>query len=256
MEFENFINKTGEIIGIDLTKYKRTQMERRINSLMRSQGFTNYQDYYHKLKEDPCYRGKFIDHLTINVSEFFRNSGQWHVLEHIILPEIINNNPVPKFWSAGCATGEEPYSLAIILREMFPNVRPTILATDIDYNILATAKQAVYKERSVVNVPPLYLAKYFVKKGNNYQLKQEIKDMVTFKKHDLLKDHFFYNCDLILCRNVMIYFTEETRNNLYRSFQDALRPGGILFTGSTEQIFKASQLGMEAVASFFYRKIS
>ena len=105
---------------------------------------------------------------------------------------------MPKFWSAGCATGEEPYSLAIILRELFPNVRPTILATDIDYNILATAKQAVYKERSVVNVPPLYLAKYFVKKGNNYQLKQEIKDMVTFKKHDLLKDHFFYNCDLLL----------------------------------------------------------
>jgi len=256
MDFDNFIDIIGKTIGIDLTKYKRTQMERRINSLMRSQGYTNYQDYYHKLKEDPCCRAKFIDHLTINVSEFFRNSGQWHVLEHTILPEIINNNPVPKFWSAGCATGEEPYSLAIILKELFPHIKPIIIATDIDDNILASAKQAIYKERSVVNVPPSYLAKYFIKKGDSYQLKQEIKNMVTFKKHDLLKDPFFCHCDLILCRNVLIYFTEEARNNLYQRFQDALRPGGILFTGSTEQIFKASQLGMEAVASFFYKKIS
>jgi len=211
MRFENFINKTGEIIGIDLTKYKRTQMERRINSLMRSEGFTNYRDYYHKLKEDPCIRNKFIDHLTINVSEFFRNSGQWHVLENTILPEIIKNNPVPKFWSAGCATGEEPYSLAIILRELFPSIKPTIIATDIDDNILATAKQAVYKERSVVNVPALYLKKYFVKKADSYQLKQEIKDMVTFKKHDLLKDQFFNNCDLILSRS-----PATRRHSLYR----------------------------------------
>ena len=184
MEFENFINKTGEIIGIDLTKYKRTQMERRINSLMRSQGFTNYQDYYNKLKEDPCYRGKFIDHLTINVSEFFRNSGQWHVLEHTILPEIINNNPVPKFWSWLCY--RKSRILAIISQRTVSQCQ-TMSSTDIDYNILATAKQAVYKERSVVNVPPLYLA-IFVKKVTTN--KQEIRIWLLLK-HMIFKGSLF-----------------------------------------------------------------
>lgn len=256
MEFEKFIKKTGEIIGIDLTRYKRTQMERRINSLMNSQGFISYQEYLRKLQDDPNCRDKFIDHLTINVSEFFRNTGQWNVLQQSILPEIINKKKVPKFWSAGCATGEEPYSLAILLKEMLPNVRLKILATDIDDKILLTAKKGIYHERSVANVPRLYLTKYFIKEGETYHINSDIKDMVTFKKHDLLKDHFASNFDLILCRNVLIYFTEETRNSLYRRFHDALCHGGVLFTGSTEQIFKASQLGMEAVASFFYRKIS
>ena len=108
----------------------------------------------------------------------------------------------------------------------------------------------------MANVPLNNINNYFIKKGDSYHIKEEIKKMVTFKGHNLLKDIFQRNFDLILCRNVLIYFTGETRKMLYERFHDALRPGGILFTGSTEQIFKASQIGMEAVASFFYKRVS
>lgn len=257
MEFEMFLQAIGEYTRIDLAKYKRTQMERRIRSLMRSQGLTDYREYLLIIKKDAGSLNRFLEHLTINVSEFFRNPPQWEILKETILPEILKRDNPPKIWSAGCAAGEEPYSLAMLMRRLAPEInKPLILATDIDEHILIKAGSGVYKERSVANVPSNLIKKYFVQKGDSYHIKEEIKKMVIFKEHDLLKDPFHRNFDLILCRNVLIYFTRETRKELYKRFHDALRPqGGILFTGSTEQIFKASQIGMEAVASFFYKRV-
>lgn len=255
MEFEIFIRKIGDFTGINLTKYKRPQMQRRITSLMRLEGFSDYGEYLRELKRKELCLEKFINHLTINVSEFYRNPSQWELLKEQILPDIIKSNPAVKIWSAGCAAGEEPYTLAIMLREYFPNVRPQILATDIDKGVLLQAKEGIYKSRAVVNVPQYQLRKYFSKiQEDACQVKNEIKKMVVFRRHDLLKDTFPARCDLIICRNVMIYFTEEAKKILYRMFSDALRPGGVLFTGSTEQIFQASRIGLEAVASFFYKK--
>lgn len=255
MEFEIFIRKIGDFTGINLTKYKRPQMQRRITSLMRLEGFADYGEYLRELKGNGLCLKKFINHLTINVSEFYRNPSQWDLLKEQILPEIIKFNPAVKIWSAGCATGEEPYTLAIMLREHFPKARPRILATDIDEGVLLQAKEGIYKSRALVNVPPHQLRKYFLRMQEDAcQVKDEIKKMVVFRRHDLLKDYFPARCDLIICRNVMIYFTEEAKSALYRMFSDALRPGGVLFTGSTEQIFQAPRIGLEAVASFFYRK--
>ncbi len=255
MDYGLFIKKIGSITGIDLTSYKRPQMERRINSLMRAQGFHNYLEYLHELQKNPVQLEKLLNHLTINVSEFYRNPPQWEVLKTRILPEILKVNPRPKTWSAGCATGEEPYTLALVLRESVAGPFPRILATDIDERVLAKARVGIYQEKAVANVPKEQLRKYFLQSGDTYQIKDEIKKLVNFQRHDLLKDPFDSFFDLILCRNVVIYFTEEAKELLYKRFRDALRPGGVLFTGSTEQIFQASQLGLEAVASFFYRRV-
>ncbi|MDH7576335.1 MAG: protein-glutamate O-methyltransferase CheR [Bacillota bacterium] len=256
MDFEVFIRKIGKFTGIDLTNYKRPQMERRINSLMRAQGFDNYLEYLAALEKNPVQLEKFLNHLTINVSEFYRNPPQWEIFKTRILPELLKTNPRLKTWSAGCATGEEPYTLAIILREHVSAPLPRILATDIDEKALAKAKAGVYQEKSISNIPKAQLVQYFSRVGETYQIKDEIKKLVNFQRHDLLKDPFDTFFDLILCRNVVIYFTEDAKELLYKRFRDALRPGGVLFTGSTEQIFQASQLGLEAMASFFYRRVS
>ncbi|MGB9792470.1 MAG: CheR family methyltransferase [Thermacetogeniaceae bacterium] len=254
MDYELFVKKVREVVGIDLASYKRPQMERRITSLMRAQGFHSFREYLDVLKRDPAQKEKFINHLTINVSEFYRNPAQWDVLAKKILPEILKRNPQPKTWSAGCATGEESYTLAMLLREKIRGYFPRVLATDIDEKALEKAKAGIYQKRAVENLPPYLLRKYFVKVGEQYQVIDELKELVNFKKHDLLKDPFDTNFDLILCRNVVIYFTNEAKDFLYRRFSEALRPGGILFTGSTEQIFSASQLGLKPVSPFFYQK--
>ncbi len=257
MEFEEFIKRIGDFTGIDLTKYKRPQMQRRITSLMSMEGYPGYREYLRDLKRDSVLLERFLNHLTINVSEFYRNPSQWDVLVERILPEIIRVNPRPVFWSAGCATGEEPYTLAMVMREYFPGVSPRILATDIDDSVLSRAKEGLYRRRVLINVPPTQLKKFFnYIKEDHYQISDDIKKMVEFRHHDLFRDVYPAFCDLILCRNVMIYFTEEAKSALYRMLRDALRPGGVLFTGSTEQIFQASRLGLEAVASFFYKRVS
>lgn len=254
MEYELFIKKIGNFIGLDLKNYKRHQLERRIKSLMRAQGIESYAEYYLFLKKDDLQLKKLLDHLTINVSEFYRNPTQWRVLEEKIFPELLKKNYHLTIWSAGCATGEEPYTIALILKEK--RISSKIYATDIDKAALNKAKEGFYNSRAVVNVPANQLDKYFVKEEDGYRIKREIKNLVTFQCQDMLSNPFKKKFDLILCRNVVIYFTEEAKDNLYKNFYNALVTGGVLFTGSTEQIFQASALGLEAVASFFYKKIS
>lgn len=255
MGYEAFIEKIFQKTGIDLKAYKRPQMERRINSLMRSIGVEDYATYLRVLDAEPVHLRKFIDHLTINVSEFFRNPTQWRVLETKILPELMTANQNLKVWSAGCSTGEEPYSLAIILSEVVPAGNWRVLATDIDLKVLEKAKAGIYQTRALVNVDKHLQQKYFVPVGSEYQVKNVLKQRIEFKRHDLLREPFQDRFDLILCRNVIIYFTEETKNRLYQKFYQALRPGGYLLTGSTEQILQARELGFQSPASFFYRKV-
>lgn len=252
--YEWFIQKIYERSGIDLRYYKRTQMERRINALMRSMNIDNYAEYLRLLVREPAHYRKFIDHLTINVSEFYRNPQHWEVLEKKILPELKAANAHLKIWSAGCSTGEEPYTLAIIVSEQLCGTQSRILATDIDRGVLAKAKEGVYSSKAVANVPPRLLEKYFERNGDHFVVRDSLKQLITWRQHDLLCDEFPTQCDLILCRNVVIYFTEEAKSKLYQRFAQALRKGGVLFIGSTEQIFQARELGLSTKATFFYQK--
>jgi chemotaxis protein methyltransferase CheR len=253
--WEWFVAQFEVLSKIDLDAYKRPQMERRINSFMRSVDVSTYVDFVDKLRSDRSVYQRFIEHITINVSEFFRNPNQWAVLEKDIIPALYRERSSLRVWSAGCSTGEEPYSLAMLFKEKFNGGIEKILATDIDNEVLGKSTIGLYNEKAVQTLPSVYLRKYFERDGDYYKINDEIKRLVQFKRHDLLKDIFPKDYDLILCRNVVIYFTEGTKQRLYRRFADALRPGGMIFIGSTEQIFQARELGLESVATFFYRKV-
>jgi len=252
--YEKFVAELKQQLDVDLTGYKRPQMERRINALMRSLSIKNYVDYVMAMKKDKDLLDKFLDHLTINVSEFFRNGGQWQVFEKQILPYLLERTPNLKIWSAGCSTGEEPYTLAMILAEKAPRGNHSILATDFDNRVLHKAQEGSYKTKTTAGLSDLYLKKYFLPTPEGYRVKDELKKNITFKRHNLLRDKFPEGMDLIVCRNVVIYFTEETKVELYKKLFDSLRPEGVLFTGSTEQIIQARELGLDSLAVFFYRR--
>ncbi|QGG47880.1 CheR family methyltransferase [Heliorestis convoluta] len=254
-DYEIFIKKVHAKSGLDLSNYKRPQMERRIRTLMRSQGATDLISYFSIIDRDSNQYQKFIDHLTINVSEFLRNPGQWDVLKNKIIPQLLRENPKLKVWSAGCSTGEEPYSLVITMLEARCDMSHKVLASDIDREVLRKAQIGLYSAKSLANIPEPLVKKYFIKQGEGfYQVKDDLKRHIKFQQQNLLKDSFETNFDLILCRNVVIYFTEETKTILYKRFHQSLRKGGILFTGSTEQIFQARELGLTTAATFFYQK--
>ncbi|MBO8159500.1 protein-glutamate O-methyltransferase CheR [Thermosyntropha sp.] len=253
--WEWFIERFEKISRIDLKAYKRPQMERRINSFMRSVNAANYQEFVNLLTRDKDVYRKFLDHITINVSEFFRNPAHWEILRREIVPLLLKQRNTLKIWSAGCSTGEEPYSLAMAAKEDRWPLKEKILATDIDREVLEKAGMGLYTAKGIEGVPTLYLKRYFIQQGANYRISDEVRQMVNFKQHDLLKDAFGKDFDLILCRNVVIYFTEETKDKLYRRFAEAMRPGGVIFIGSTEQIFNAREMGLKSIATFFYQKI-
>ncbi len=254
-DFLQFIANIKRKTGIDLALYKEAQMKRRLTSLRLKRGYNNFATYFEALSKDQELLYEFLDRMTINVSEFYRNPSRWEVLQNKILPRLYQESKKLKLWSAACSTGEEPYTLALVLLAKQFQREAAILATDIDEGAIAKAKQGVYSDRSLQDCPKDLLARYFQKDGITYQISPEIKRMVTFKQHNLLADPFDSGFDLIICRNVMIYFTEEAKHELYHKFSRALRPGGVLFVGSTEQIFQPQQYQFESEDTFFYRKI-
>ncbi len=253
-DYEQFIYKIKKKSGIDLALYKEAQMKRRLTSLYEKKGYNSFEEYFSIINRDQELFNEFLDRITINVSEFYRNNQRWEVLEKNILPKILQRTKRPKLWSAACSSGEEPYTLAMIMSNSMRLADVRILATDIDENILARAKLGIYPERSLQEAPEDMKKKFFTKDGNFYKVSEEIKRTVSFKKHNLLSDPYGGPYDLIVCRNVLIYFTEEAKHLIYHKFSKSLNPGGILFVGSTEQIFNASQYGFEAEDTFFYKK--
>lgn len=254
--YEWFIKAFHPKSGLDLNFYKQNQMQRRILSFMNTHGHKTYADFMKALNQDSILYDAFCKHLTINVTQFFRDTNQWKTLREVILPKLLEKKSSLKIWSAGCSSGQEPYSLAISIMEYFPQARFSILATDIDVNVLEQAKNGVYREADFASTAPELMQKYFTSTAGGYQIKDQVKRSITFQRQNLLTDRFDSGFDLLACRNVVIYFTEEAKDMLYRKFTDSLNSGGILFTGSTEHLFGMNNLGLKAVSSFFYQKQS
>ncbi|SFV05629.1 CheR family methyltransferase [Alicyclobacillus macrosporangiidus] len=249
-EFLQFARQLERLTGIDLTLYKRPQMERRLTALREKRGYRRFQDYFRALEEQPEILNELLDKMTINVSEFLRNPERWQALmQH--LPEVAGR-PL-KAWSAACASGEEPYTLALLLEER-GGVRYDILATDIDRAVLARAEQGYYKEHQVRSLPPAWLERYFRRDGDAYAVSSRLRRHVRFLQHNLLADPYPGPLDLIICRNVLIYFTDEAKRRVIEGFSASLAPGGILFVGSTEQFIGAERFGFSSVGPFLYRK--
>ncbi|MCF6463253.1 chemotaxis protein CheR [Clostridium sp. Cult1] len=256
-KYEVFKKNINDLINIDLNYYKEKQMKRRITSLMNRNGFNDFNKYFQRLKSDKFLLDQFINYMTINVSEFYRNPSQWKVLETFILPNLISKSKKTlKIWSSACSTGEEPYSLVMLMTKFYNLNEIEILATDIDDEAIEKAKIGLYSNKALTNLPIEFKKKYFEKVGNSYRIKNEIKERVTFKKLDLLKDLFPKNIDLIACRNVMIYFTDEAKELLYKKFHNSLDNNGVLFVGSTEQIILPERYNYKTIKTFFYGKIN
>lgn len=252
--YEWFKEKVFTLTKIDLNAYKERQMKRRIDSLISNSKLDSYESYYKLLCSDKTALKKFINYLTINVSEFFRNPEQWKMFEELVIPLIQNKTGRFKIWSAACSTGDEPYTISMILQKYFPVSKFEIVATDIDDEVLEKAHSGLYSEKSIANLPNEY-KKYFDKiNSKTFQVSNDIKKIVQFKRHNLLKDPYISNCDMIVCRNVLIYFTEDAKNDVYRKFYDSLIDGGLLFIGNTEQILNPKEFGFTSVKSFFYKK--
>jgi chemotaxis protein methyltransferase CheR len=250
-KLEDFVLKQ---YGINLSAYKSKQLTRRIESFMTRAGAKGEFDFINMLKSDTQISKKFVDHLTINVSEFFRNKEMFLDLEQKIKEHLKPDKSSLKIWSAACSYGAEPYTLAMIMDKLTPGKRHQIIATDIDATILEAARRGVYNKNDVRNVDPQLRDKYFNVSVENYAIKDEIKSRVTFKKHDLILERYDSGFDLIVCRNVVIYFTQETKNEIYKKFYQAMKPGALLFVGATESIYNYRELGFEKASTFIYKK--
>lgn len=254
--YEKFKEQVFKKTGLDLSLYKERQMKRRIESLIKRHNINTFEEYFAELNRNKDVFDEFINYLTINVSEFFRNPTQWQMLKDEVFPELLKNKKQLKIWSAACSTGEEPYTLTMVLSNHLPLSQIKIVAADIDREAINKAKMGMYSAKSIENVPNEFKEKYFRPIGNSFAISEDIKRCVEFKSMNLLADQYPSGYDLIVCRNVMIYFTEEAKDEMYHKFNGALVEGGILFVGSTEQIIMPHRYKFEAQKTFFYKKNS
>lgn len=254
--YEYFKREILLLTGIDLSSYKEAQMKRRIDTLISKHEIDGYDKYIHCLRTDKAMFDEFVSYITINVSEFYRDADQWKVMEEKAIPELIARfGRNLKIWSAACSTGDEPYSLVMALSRHLPLANIRILATDLDKQVIAKAKVGVYPEKSVTSVPIDLRNRYFKHEGTSYRIADEVKACVEFHEHNLLKDAYPTGYHLIVCRNVLIYFTEEAKDMVFRKYLNSLVKGGILFIGSSEQIINHKEIGYFRKNAFFYQRL-
>lgn len=255
-DYEYLKKAVLELTKIDLNAYKEKQMKRRIDALIAKNRLNGYDQFVVAIKNDSKLFDEFVNYLTINVSEFYRNPDQWEILDKEFIPELIKKfGRNLKIWSAACSTGDEPYSLVMALSRHLPLEQIKIYATDIDKQVIAKAKVGLYNEKSVAGIPIDLKNKYFKKVGPSYQISEDIKSRVEFHESNLLRDVYPSDCDLIVCRNVLIYFTEEAKDEIFRKFASSLKMNGILFIGATEQIINYRDMGYVRRNSFYYEKV-
>ena len=243
--------------GFDFSGYRRSLLERRINKRLLATETGNFNEYCTFLTNNQIEADELIDALTINVSQFFRNPLVFEFISEKLLPPMIfeklqRYKKYLRIWSAGCASGEEAYSLAIIFNEFLEKEKLEldlrIFATDIDKKSLKSAKRGVYNFESIKDVRYGLLSKYFIQKNNSFRIVSKIKNMVNYSSYDLLEknsyappESIFGNFDLIFCRNVLIYFNLEYQEKIFEKLHRSLVPKGYLILGEAEMISKRYQ---------------
>lgn len=253
--YDRMAGTVRKLLGIDLTQYKPAQVWRRVNGFATSKGFADADALLLKAAQDAVLKQAFLDMLTINVSEFFRNPEAWDVFVAQYLKPMLLGQLSVRIWSAGCSLGFEAFTLAMLARELAPHTPIQILATDLDDTILSRAKKGIYTDAQMAGVSPARRAKFFRQLDNkSWEARPEIQAPITWRRHDLLKDPYERNFDVICCRNVVIYFTEAAKTELYKRFTEALRPGGVLFLGATESIPNVRAIGLLPSGLTFYKR--
>jgi len=242
-ELGKFIDFVREEKGLDLSLYRSTFINRRLMMRMSYCKTESICDYTDILKDDPAEWDNFLGALSINVSEFFRDKDVFDFFYNNCFKEVVRSKELKKqrmvhFWSAGCSRGEEPYTLAIMLLEFLKGKKefvPRVLATDIETQALNTAKDGVFKEESLKNIPPFLLRKYFTRTSRGrWLINDSVKRIVSFKKHNLFDEPPFKYMDVIFCRNVRIYFDTKQAQQVLLRIYSSLRKGGYFVLGKVE----------------------
>jgi len=236
--FQKVKRMIAESAGLDCSGYRDEYLKRRFEIRLRATGSATYARYIIYLRKNPAEFTNLLNDLTINYTTFFRDLDVYEYLEHKLLPKLfLSKNPV-KIWSAGCATGEEPYSLSILVNKIFgkrlANHPIRIIASDIDRDALAKAQRGAYGPRQISTVSPKMIDEYFTHEGDSWIVKDFVKSVIRFERFDLNQASLHVNFDLILCRNVMIYFSKEGQHHIHMNFYRALRDGGYMITGKSE----------------------
>lgn len=253
-EYVDFCHGIQRLAGIDLLQYKRGQMERRLRTLAERRGFAPLRDYLALLSRDAEELDRFLDRVTINVSQLWRNPEQWEMLGRAVVPELASTGKI-RIWSAGSSYGAEAYTVAAVCLERSPGARVEVRGTDIDPRMIARAKEGVFSLDDARSVPPASLERWFERVPDGVRANQQLRGLVSFDRDDLLRMRMPTAAyDLVMCRNVVIYFTEDVRDDLHARLASALRPGGFLLVGSTERVSSPAELGLELVHPFIYRK--
>jgi chemotaxis protein methyltransferase CheR len=252
-EYVAFCEGFRRLTGIDLLQYKRGQMERRIRSFVQARGGSDLAGYLHRLKEDGEL-GAFLDRVTINVSQLWRNPNEWSSLAEHVLPELAAGGRV-RAWSAGCSYGAEAYTLGALCLERVPRARVEIIGTDIDARMVARARDGRFSDADARTAPAELLERWFEREEGDWVARRELRGIARFETGDLLRMPFPEGrYDLVLCRNTVIYFTEEVRDTLHTRLASSLRAGGYLLIGATERVSNAAAIGLDVVRPFLYRK--
>jgi chemotaxis protein methyltransferase CheR len=261
-DFELYSKLIYDASGIHFSTTNRSILESRLKERLREKKLDGLKAYYQLLLADKEELKTLLDSVTTNLTRFFRNQAHFDAIEHFVVPELVKlkgsgGDRKVKVWSAGCSTGEEPYTIAMLLKDILPaGWTCEVVASDISLKSLMVGKEGFYPDARIVGIPENYLGKYFEKKPGGYQIKDEVRKLVRFDYHNLKNDSGLRNLDIVFCRNVLIYFDEAAQKASVERFYEAMSSKSFLFIGHSESLF-----GMNTKFEFvktdwacFYRK--
>jgi chemotaxis protein methyltransferase CheR len=255
-DFTVLCEKVRQICGVDLLQYKRGQMERRVRTWVQRRGAASLPVYADLLRRDPDELDAFLDRVTINVSHLWRHEEQWEALRKDILPGVAAASGRIRAWSAGSSYGAEAYTLAAICTEAAPRASISITGTDLDRRMVARARTGVFTAEDARVAPRALMRKHFEPtEDGGWRASTALRGAVRFEQGDLLRMRVpRERYDLVMCRNTVIYFTEEVRDTLHQRLVESLAPGGYLVVGTSERVANPRELGLSSTHHFIYRK--
>jgi len=253
-EYTAFIRQFLTLTGMDLGYYNQAQMLRRLEAFQQKHGLSTYRELLSRIREEEELYQECLHRLTINVSQFFRDTESWQELRKIVSQMPQERLPL-RIWSAGCAAGQEAYSLSYMLGSMLSGESWTLMASDLDYKALEAAQKGIYTRKDLKGLSAQQIEGMFTRVDEDlYQVRERLWGKISFFKHDLLQQPYPQALDIVLCRNVLIYFRESAKTKVLFKLAQSLKPGGVLLVGGSEQIMHPDKFGLSNEKVYFYRK--
>lgn len=242
-KFEKFRKFVHDESGIAFSATNRSILDSRVKEILRKKNLESVDEYFKLISTNEEEKKVFLDSVTTNLTHFFRTQPHFDAFVNYVIPHLIQEKKAAgmnslSLWSAGCSTGEEPYTIAMILKTVLPpNFTFTIKASDISLKSLMVGKKGFYAANRMDGIPEEYVKRFFTKVGDGFQVNKELMDTIHFDYHNLIYDSGVRNLDVVFCRNVLIYFDEEAQNAVVNKFYDAMASHSFLFIGHSESLF-------------------